>query len=87
MIELVEQAIDQQIDGVSIYFKLSEEEEKHEEDIAKAKLMNCKRKPMKRSFQKEYREDFMNFITSNKKMIKQKKESHIQNKFRMICLL
>ena len=35
MIELVEQTIDQQIDGVSIYFKLSEEE-----DIAKAKLIN-----------------------------------------------
>ena len=36
VIELVEQTIDQQIDGVSIYFKLSEEEE----DIAKAKLIN-----------------------------------------------
>ena len=35
MIELVEQTIDQQIDGLSIYFKLSEEE-----DIAKAKLIN-----------------------------------------------
>ena len=35
MIELVEQTIDQQIDGGSIYFKLSEEE-----DIAKAKLIN-----------------------------------------------
>ena len=40
MIELVEQTIDQKIDGVSIYFKLSEKEEKHEEDIAKAKLIN-----------------------------------------------
>ena len=40
MIELVEQTIDQQIDGISIYFKLSEEEEKHEEDIEKAKLIN-----------------------------------------------
>ena len=35
VIELVEQTIDQQIDGLSIYFKLSEEE-----DIAKAKLIN-----------------------------------------------
>ena len=40
MIELVEQTIDQQIDGISIYFKLSEEEEKYEEDTAKAKLIN-----------------------------------------------
>ena len=40
LIELVEQTIDQQIDGISIYFKLSEEEEKHEEDTAKAKLIN-----------------------------------------------
>ena len=75
MIELVEQTIDQQIDGISIYFKLSEEEQKYEEDTAKAKLiMNCRRKHMKRSFQNEYREDFMNFITSNKKLIKQKKK-------------
>ena len=40
MIELVEQTIDQQINGISIYFKLSEEEEKYEEDTAKAKLTN-----------------------------------------------
>ena len=40
MIELVEQTIDQQIDGVSIYYKLSEDKEKLEEDTAKAKLIN-----------------------------------------------
>ena len=39
-LELVEQTIDQQIDGISIYFKLSEEEEKHEEDAAKEILIN-----------------------------------------------
>ena len=83
MIELVEQTIDQQIDGVSIYFKLSEEE-----DIAKAKLINeLQKKADEEIFPKKYREGFMNFITSNKKMIKQKKQSHIQNKFRIICLL
>ena len=88
VIELVEQTIDQQIDGISIYFKLSEEEEKHEEDTAKAKLINeLQKKADEEIFLKDYREDFMNFITSNKKLIKQKKENHIQNKFRMICLL
>ena len=40
VIELVEHTIDLQIDGISIYFKLSEEEEKHEEDTAKTKLIN-----------------------------------------------
>ena len=40
VVELVKQTIDKQINGISIYFKLSEEEEKFEEDIAKAKLTN-----------------------------------------------
>ena len=39
-IELVEQTIDQQIDGISIYFKLSEKEEKLEEETAKVELIN-----------------------------------------------
>ena len=77
MIELVEQTIDQQINGISIYFKLSEEEEKYEEDTAKAKLTNqLQKKVDEEIFLKEYRKDFMNFITSNKKLIKQKKKSH-----------
>ena len=78
MIELAEQTIDQQINGISIYFKISEEEEKHEEDTAKAKLINeLQKKADEEIFQKEYQEDFMNFIISNKKLIKQKKrKSH-----------
>ena len=35
MLELVEQTIDQKIDGVFIYFKLFEKEDKLEEDAIK----------------------------------------------------
>ena len=40
LLELVEQTIDQKIDGVFIYFKLLEEEDKLEEDAAKTELIN-----------------------------------------------
>ena len=66
--------IDQQIDGISIYFKLSEEEEKHEEDTAKAKLINeLQKKADEMIFPKRVSGGHYEFITSNKKLIKQKK--------------
>ena len=87
VIELVEQTIDQQIDGVSIYFKLSEEEEKHEEDIAKAKLINeLQKKADEEIFPKRVSGGLYEFYNIKQKDDKVKK-SHIQNKFRMICLL
>ena len=83
MIELVEQTIDQQIDGVSIYFKLSEEE-----DIAKAKLINeLQKKADEEIFPKRVSGGLYEFYNIKQKDDKAKKEIHIQNKFRIICLL
>ena len=78
VIELVEQTIDQQIDGISIYFKLSEEEKKHEEDTAKVKLINeLQKKADEEIFIKRVSGGLYEFITSSKKLIKQKKrKSH-----------
>ena len=88
VIELVEQTIDLQIVGISIYFKLSEEE-KLEEDTAKAKLINeLQKKADEEIFPKIVSGGFYEFYNIKQKDDKaKKKESLIQNKFRIICLL
>ena len=87
VIELVEQTIDQQIDGISIYFKLSTEEEKQEEDATKAKLTNeLHKKADEEIFPKRVSRVFYKFYSIKHKLDKANKESHIQNKLKMICL-
>ena len=64
------------------------EEEKLEEDTAKAKLINeLQKKADEEIFPKRVSRGLYGFYYLKKKLIKQKKESHIQNKFKMICLL
>ena len=80
--------IDQQIDGISIYFKLSEEEEKYEEDTAKAKLINeLQKKADEEIFPKRVSVGLYEFYNIKQKVNKATTTKNIQNKFRMICLL
>ena len=70
------------------YFNLSEEEEKHEEDTAKAKLINeLQKKADEEIFPIRVSGGLYEFYNIKQKVDKHKKESHIKNKFRMICLL
>ena len=88
VIELFEHTIDLQIDGISIYFKLPEEEEKHEEDTVKTKLINeLQKKADEEIFPKRVSGGLYEFYNIKQKVDKATKKSHIQNKFRMICLL
>ena len=88
MIELVKQTIDQQINGKSICFKLSEEKEKLEEDITKTKLINeLQKKADEEIFPKWISGWLYEFYNIKQKIDKVNNESHILNKFRMICLL
>ena len=74
MIELVEQTIDQQIDGISIYFKLSEEE-KLEENTAKAELINeLQKKADEEIFPKRISGGLYDFYNIKQKFDKQKKK-------------
>ena len=74
VIELVEQTIDQKIDGISIYFKLSEEE-KHEEDTAKAKLINkLQKKADEEIFPKRVLGGLYEFYNIKQKVDKAKKK-------------
>ena len=74
MIEFVEQIIDQPIDGISIYFKLSEEEEKLKEDTAKARLINeLQKKIDKDIFTKGISGGLYYFYNINQKVDKTKK--------------
>ena len=87
VIELVEQTIDQQILEYLFSFELSEEEEKLEKDTAKSKLINeLQKKADEEIFSKRVLGELYEFYNIKQKVDKAKKESHIHNKFRIICL-